>query len=323
MEFSALWFTAANRAQLQTEKLSPLEKGECLIQTLYSAISLGTENLVFRGEVPSELHSSMRCPYMVGDFHFPVKYGYSLVGEVCQGPPQIIGKLVHVLHPHQDQCKVQIQDTHIIPEGVPPQRATLASNMETALNAIWESHVTIGDRVLVVGFGMIGSLIARLLTMIAEIDLIILETNSLQAKLAQQMGFTTINQKDLCLNSYDLAFHTSCSGEGLQTAIDAVGFEGQVIELSWYGTHNVSLKLGGAFHSLRKKIISSQVSHIATCQRSRWDYRRRKDVVFSLLQHSSFDAHITHHLTFSTLPEFFYQQPSKLYPRLGCLASYS
>ena len=301
---SALWFPAREEAAILPAPLPEVGEGWCEIHSLFSAVSPGTERLVYTAQVPSHMAQEMRCPYMGGEFSFPVKYGYALVGMIHKGPVEMLGKVVHVLHPHQDRCVVQLQDVYALPPDVPPRRATLASNLETAVNAMWDAQVGLGERVLVVGFGIVGSLVARLLSFIPGVELDVVDTAPAKQRLAKAMGFRTPPPEDL-EPGFDLAIHASASAAGLQMAIDQVGFEGRVIELSWYGTRPVSVQLGGAFHNQRKRIISSQVSTIAPMHRPRWDNRRRKDLVFALLRRPEFDAHITHTVLFHDLPCVF------------------
>lgn len=303
-EAKALWFRTRGHAEILEERLPRLRPGWCRLHTLFSAISPGTERLVYSGEVPEDLHREMRCPYMGGKFPFPVKYGYSLVGKITEGPEDSIGSVVHVLHPHQDQCIVRTEHTFPIPPQVPPSRATLASNLETAVNAIWDSEVTIGEHALIIGFGAVGSLVARLLSFMSGIKLEIVDANPSKIALAEKMGFKACDPGSVSGN-FDLAFHASRSSDGLQLAVDRVGFEGRIIELSWYGTNKISLSLGGTFHSQRKAILSSQVATPSRRQRSRWDHARRRSLVFELLERSEFDSHITHSVPFGGLPDIY------------------
>lgn len=305
-EASALWFQAREAAAILPERLPPATDGWCEIRTHFSALSPGTERLVYNAQVPPELAEVMRCPYMGGAFPFPVKYGYSLVGTVSAGPEALLGQAVHVLHPHQDHCLVRCEDIYALPPGVPLRRATLASNLETAVNVLWDAQVCLGERALVVGFGIVGSLVARLLSFIPGVQLEIVDTAPGKQRIASEMGFCITHVDDL-EPSFDLAIHASASSEGLQVALDHVGFEGRVVDLSWYGTRPVTVQLGGTFHHQRKRIISSQVSSIAPAQRPRWDNRRRKDLVFDLLSRPEFDAHLTHAVAFGALPRLFQQ----------------
>lgn len=301
---SALWHLSAQQSVLQEVALKPNPQQNCLIRSLYSLISTGTEKLVSTGKVPNPLYDHMQVPYMEGSFAFPIKYGYSLVGRVEQGPSSLVSKVVHLLHPHQDFCYVQADDLFVVPDTIPPARATLASNLETALNAIWDSQVSMGDKVLVVGFGIIGSLIARLLQNIPAVQVEVQDTAPPRQQLVKQLGLTLADPDD---QRYDMAFHTSGSSEGLQTCLDQVGFEGKVVELSWYGIQPINIRLGSTFHSERKQIISSQVSHLPPDRRARWDFKRRKRIVFDLLKDPAFDEHITQVIPFQQLPQLFDQ----------------
>ena len=301
----ALWHLSAEKSQIVEEPLSSIDHQQIAVKSHYSLISSGTEYLVASGQVPSQLHQSMQVPHMGGSFSFPIKYGYSLVGKVSSEGP-LKDKMVHLLYPHQNCCTVNTADLFVIPNGIPPKRATLASNVETALTAIWDSQVSIGDRVLVVGFGMIGALVARLLSFLPAIKLGIVEKNPARQQLAKQMGFQIWEPAEHDL-PFDLAFHSSASAAGLQTAIDAVGLESKIIELSWYGEKISPLVLGGSFHQQRKQIISSQVSRLPSSYQARWDFKRRKETVFELLKNPTFDQHVTHEVPFDESPMFFEQ----------------
>ena len=299
----AFWYVRPGVGMLHDDELPERSASDCLIHTRFSAISPGTERIVATGQVPHALLDDMRCPYMGGEFTFPVKYGYSLVGEVEEGPPDFEGRLVHVLHPHQDAAVVKSADVQLIPGTVPPWRATLLSNMETAINAVWDSDLRLGDSALVIGFGVIGSLVARLVSWMPGVDVDIVDVSAAKLELAQRMGFHVRRTAELP-EDYDIAFHASGSTSGLQTAIDHIGFEGQVVELSWYGTQPVHLRLGETFHSRRKSIISSQVSTVAASRRPRWDTARRKRLALRLLENPHWDEHLTRTLPFADLPAF-------------------
>ncbi|MBN4081256.1 zinc-binding alcohol dehydrogenase [Caldithrix abyssi] len=302
----AFWILGKGKSAIKKEILPDLKTGWCELETIFSSISPGTEQLIYNDYVPKNIYEDMACHYMGGMFPYPVKYGYSLVGKVVNGPENLMGKLVHILHPHQDCCRVRLEDTYLLPENLPAKRAILASNLESAVTAIWDSQVSIGDRVLVVGFGIIGSLVARLLSFIADVQVEIADVNPKKIELAKQMGFKACFP-DEASKDFDLAFHSSGKGEGLRTAIEKVGYEGKIIELSWYGSHRISIDLGETFHSQRKSIISSQVSHIPSNHLPRWNILRRKQTVFSLLLKSEFDRHITHTVMFEELPSIFLQ----------------
>jgi riboflavin-specific deaminase-like protein len=315
------WHDGAGQSALRATPLRRPPADWCEIETHFSAVSPGTERLVASGGVPNELHAAMRCAYMEGQFPYPVKYGYSLVGRVVDGPDDVVGRAVHVFHPHQDRATVRVADLHAVPDSVPMSRATLAPNLETALNAVWDADVTIGHRVLVVGFGIVGSLIARLLSRISGVEVDVLDVDPAKRGLAARLGF---NAMDVAAapDSYDVAFHASATGPGLQSAVDAVGFEGRVIDVSWYGAKNVSLALGGSFHHQRKRIESSQVGSVATRMRPRWTHARRMDLVMRLLTDPTYDEHITRTVDFTALSALFAEAPLGLAPSLSILVRY-
>ena len=311
MKTSALWFTAAGQAEVREETIAEPREGEVLLQAAFSALSNGTEHLVFSGEVPPEEYQSMACPYMQGEFTFPVKYGYSLVGKIIQGQDE--GCFAHVLHPHQQHCVVQHRDLILLPPGVSPERATLLSNAETALNAVWDAQLKENDSVLVVGYGNVGSLLCRVLQLESGCTVDVLDSNEQKQRLAADHGFTGAAGHD-----YDVVFHTSASSKGLQAAIDLAGFEGRIIELSWYGNRPVTLSLGGSFHRGRKQLISSQVSTVAVSKRDTIDFAKRKMHAMKLLEDQNFDSNITRKVTLAEAARDF----AGLRNELACLIYY-
>ncbi len=304
MDPNALWHLSSETSALRPAKRPENREGLVEIKSLYSLVSTGTERLVARGQVPASSHEAMQVPGMEGDFRFPLKYGYSLVGKVQMPGHKWHGLLVHALYPHQERAWVPEELVVPIPQGIPPLRATLASNMETAINALWDSGAGVGDKVLLVGFGMIGALLARLLREFPGVALWIVEKQHQRITMARQMGFQVL-PAETRPTDFDLAFHTSATGSGLQTALDAVGMEGRVVELSWYGARELKLQLGTEFHYNRKQLISSQVSHIPFARQSRWDYRRRRKLALRLLKNPAFDEHITHAMPLEDSPAFF------------------
>ena len=316
----AFWLAAGGRGLIRAEALPDPPADWCVVKTRFSAVSPGTERLVALGRVPVSLREEMRCPYMGGHFPFPVKYGYSLVGEVVSGPADLRGRAVHVLHPHQDICVVRREDVRPLPAGLPAERATLASNLETAVTAVWDSGAVLGERALVVGFGIVGSLIARLLSLSPGIDLEIVEPRRDRRMLAERMGFKAFPEPGP--GAFDLAFDAGGTPAGLQAAIDRVGVEGRVVAVSWFGARPVPLVLGGSFHSRRKRIVASQVSRIPGFLAPRWDVRRRTELVFRLLDRPEFDLHLSPPIPFSGLPELFRALRRRSPAGLGPLIAY-
>jgi len=315
MTAKALFHIQANQSAIQKIELSNLEN-RLIIQSLFSMISTGTELKVAKGEIDNHFGKHMAVPYMQGNFSLPIKYGYSLVGKVIsEGDWQ--NRIVHLLHPHQNVCAVKQTDVTPIPDGLPPLRASLTSNMETVVNAIWDADIQFGQTALVCGFGNIGSLLALTLRLHFKANVMVLEKNEWRIKQARQLGFTTNEPIKT-----SLAFHTTATSEGLQTCLDQVKKEGKVIELSWYGDKIVNLQLGGSFHYNRKQIISSQVSTIPLKKQKDWDFAKRKQYVFELLNAPDYDAYISQVISFEDSALFFNDLRKSLNPEglIWCIA---
>ena len=300
----ALWHISPDQSEIRSA-LARSTEDSVSVKAHYSLVSTGTERLVATGRVPNTMYEVMKVPYMEGSFALPVKYGYSLVGEVTTKAHPWSGRLVHLMHPHQDFCEVRKEDLYLIPEGVPARRATLASNMETAVNATWDSKLTAGDKVLIVGFGQIGALVAILSDQFPGTTIHIVEPNPRRQTVAVGLGFEVRDPTEIMSGTYDLAFHTSASKAGLSSCLDSLGEEGRIIELSWYGNRPVEIDLGTSFHYQRKQIISSQVGQLPASRLKRWNYQRRKDLVFKLLQQDRFGKLLDREIDFHDLPELF------------------
>jgi NADPH:quinone reductase-like Zn-dependent oxidoreductase len=298
----ACWLAEPGRAEIRPEALSCPGPGEVQVRTLHSAISRGTEMLVFRGLVPPSEFDRMRAPFQAGDFPAPVKYGYSSVGVVEQGPPALLGQPVFCLYPHQTRYVVAAEAVHTVPEGVPAARAILAANMETAINALWDAAPRVGDRIAVVGGGVVGLLVAWLASRLPGCTVEVVDTQPARRSIAGRLGASFALPADARPEA-DLVIHASANAEGLATALHVAGFEATVLELSWYGQQPVSVPLGEAFHARRLTLKSSQVGQIATAQRGRWDYRRRLGLALSLLADPALDALITGTARFDELPD--------------------
>jgi threonine dehydrogenase-like Zn-dependent dehydrogenase len=305
MLVQSLWHITPLKSEIRESELGGIAQHQLLIKSLYSLISLGTERLVCKGLVQQNMWDEMVVPYMEGEFGFPVKYGYSLVGEVLNGPPLYKGKLVHLLYPHQNYAVCNTIDAYIIPENIPPRRAVLASNMETAVNAVWDSYISVGDRILIAGFGLIGALTGIIMKHIPGVNVFVYDPDPSRISLAKDLGFPIYSGDSLNAGKFDIALNASASNDGLQLCIDRAGMESRIVELSWYGNKSVQLSLGGDFHKSRKQIISSQVSAIPALKQNRWTYRRRKELVFDLLKTNWFDKLLTHDVPFEESPLVF------------------
>ncbi len=298
----ACWLAEPGRAELRDEVLPPPAAGEVRVRTLHSGVSRGTEGLVFRGEVPASEHQRMRAPFQSGDFPAPVKYGYVSVGIVEQGPPELLGRTVFCLYPHQTHYNLPAEAVHPLPPGVPAARAVLTANLETAVNALWDASPRLGDRITVVGAGTLGLLVAWLAARLPGCQVEVVDVRPSRADIATRLGARFV-APDEATPDADLVIHTSGQTAGLATALQLAGFEATVLELSWYGDRAVSVPLGEAFHSRRLTLKSSQVGQVATAQRARWDYKRRLALALSLLTEPVLDGLITDIAPFEQLPE--------------------
>ncbi|MGL5446769.1 MAG: zinc-dependent alcohol dehydrogenase [Rhabdaerophilum sp.] len=299
----ALWYTGVMRAELRAEKVAPPLANESRLIMLASALSRGTERLIASGLVPQSEHERMGCPHQAGDFPFPVKYGYCAVARIQEGPDDIEGKRVFVLHPHQDVFNAKTAMLNLIPDNIPTPRATLAANMETALNAIWDSKMSAADRVTIVGGGLVGLLVTFLAARFPGTEVTLVDVNPARAELAGLFGARFALPAD-APREQDVVFHTSASQPGLSTAIHAAAKNGTVVELSWYGEKPLLVPLGGHFHAGRVKLISSQVGTVSPDHASRgWSYSSRLQAALRLLADERLDALLTETLPFPALPD--------------------
>jgi len=298
----ALWITGVRTGELRPETLPEPGPGDVLVRTRYSAISRGSESLVFRGEVPPSEYRRMRAPFQAGEFPAPVKYGYSNVGVVERGPQALRGRTVFCLYPHQSHYVVPAEAVQPLPPGVPAERGVLAANLETAINGLWDAGAQIGDRVSVVGAGAVGCLVARLLRQMPGCQVELVDPNPARAGIAASLG-VGFALPEAAGREADLVVHASGNPEGLRTALALAGCEAKVLELSWYGTQAVSLPLGEAFHQRRLTLRSSQVGAIPPRQRPRWTTRRRLALALELLSDPALDCLITGESPFGALPE--------------------
>lgn len=294
--------TGPGTGELRPAEVDEPGPGEVEIETRYTAISRGSETLVFVGRVPVAEYDRMRAPYQEGNFPAPVKYGYINVGRVTRGSAEFLGRDVFCLYPHQTQFVVPAHAVTLIPDDVPAARAVLAANLETAVNGIWDGAPRVGDRIAVVGAGTVGCLIAWLAAgqRGTEVELIDIDPRKLEAARMLDVPFSSPERASA---DFDLVFHASGTAEGLDLALELAGFEAKIVELSWFGAAPVSLRLGASFHSKRLRLVSSQVAHVATQQRARWDHARRMRLVMRLLTSEVLDGLISGESSFDELPD--------------------
>jgi hypothetical protein len=295
----ALWYAGPGRAEIREERLGSLGADRVRVRALFGAVSRGTEALVMAGRVPPSEFERMRPPFMAGNFPFPVKYGYATVGVVEDGPEVLLGKPVFVLHPHQTLFDVPASAVVPLPDDVPPMRAVLAANMETALNAMWDASPK--GRVAIVGAGVVGALVAFQCAQIAGVHVTLIDIDPTRAGLAAKLD-VNFAAPDLAQGDCDLVIHASGTAAGLATALSLAGFEATVLEMSWYGDAQVPVPLGGAFHSRRLKLVSSQVGHVAPSHRAEWTHARRLASAVDMLADARLDALLAPAIAFHDLP---------------------
>ena len=301
-EARAFWLREPGIGEIRPVTLPEPGRDEVMVRTLRSGVSRGTETLVFRGGVPPGQYAAMRAPFQDGDFPAPVKYGYLNVGTVEQGPKELHGRTVFCLYPHQSAYVVPARAVTVVPDDVPPARAVLAGTVETAVNALWDAGPLLGDRVAVVGAGMVGCCVARLLSRFPAVEVTLVDVDPGRAEVAAALGVGFALPAD-APDGRDLVVHASATSAGLQRSLELLAPEGTVIELSWYGDDEVQLSLGGAFHSSRLGIRASQVGTVSPARAGRRTTADRLTLALELLRDPAFDALVTGQSHFSELPD--------------------
>ncbi|MEV4754181.1 zinc-binding alcohol dehydrogenase [Micromonospora sp. NPDC049559] len=317
----AYWLRSPGRGEIRAVAVPDPGPGEVEVRTLYSGVSRGTETLVYRGGVPVDQYATMRAPFQEGDFPAPVKYGYLNVGVVERGPAELLGRTVFCLYPHQTAYVVPAAAVTPVPDGVPPARAVLAGTVETAVNALWDAAPMIGDRIAVVGAGMVGCSVAALLARFPGVRLQLVDADPARAEVAAALG-VEFAAPERATGGCDLVLHASATSAGLQRSLELLAPEGTVVDLSWYGDRPVNLSLGGAFHSGRLTIRSSQVGTVSPARSSR-TYADRLALALDLLREPAFDALITGRSRFDELPDVFDRLAAGSLPALCHLVTYA
>jgi threonine dehydrogenase-like Zn-dependent dehydrogenase len=301
-EAEAFWICAPGQGEIRRAPLPEAAPDDVLVRTLYSGVSRGTESIIFTGRVPSTEHSRMRAPFQDGEFPAPVKYGYLNVGVVQRGRADLLGRTVFCLYPHQTAYVVPATAVTVVPDGVPPKRAVLAGTVETAVNALWDAAPLVGDRVAVIGAGMVGCCVARLLARFPAVDVTLVDVDPRRAVTAHALGVAFAGP-DEAPRDRDLVVHASATAAGLQLALDLLRPEGTVLDVSWYGDKPVELQLGGAFHALRLTVRSSQVGLMSPARRSSRTSADRLSLALDLLRDDAFDAVLAGSTPFRSLPQ--------------------
>ncbi|MEH0975245.1 zinc-binding alcohol dehydrogenase [Micromonospora sp. CPCC 205546] len=320
-EARAFWVRTPGTGEIRSVPLAVPGPDEVLVRSRYSGVSRGTETLVFAGRVPTDQYAAMRAPFQEGDFPAPVKYGYLNVGVVERGPDELRGRTVFCLHPHQSAYVVPADAVVPVPEGVPPARAVLAGTVETAVNALWDAAPLVGDRVSVVGAGMVGCCVAALLGRFPGVRVELVDTDPTRAEVAAALG-VDFAPPEGAAGGRDLVVHASATAAGLQRSLELLRPEGTVVELSWYGDRTVALALGGAFHSGRLTVRGSQVGAVAPARRGSRGFADRLRLALELLADPAFDALITGESRFAELPDVLARLTAGSLPALCHLITY-
>jgi NADPH:quinone reductase-like Zn-dependent oxidoreductase len=302
LQSQALWITCPGTAELRPAELPGAATDSLRVRAINSGISRGTESLVFHGKVPESEWARMRCPFQEGEFPFPVKYGYAMVGHVEDGPAERIGQRVFSLYPHQSRFAVPAIAAIPVPDDVSDRRAVLAAQMETAMNGTWDAAPRIGDRIAIVGGGVAGCLLAYLCARLPGTQVTLIDVNPDRREVAVALGANFATPDEELPSGCDLVFHASGIAEGLALALSLAGFEAMVVEMSWYGSKPVAVDLGGAFHSQRLTIVSSQVGSVSPARRARWDHRRRLSQALSLCADPRLDVLVADETPFADIP---------------------
>jgi threonine dehydrogenase-like Zn-dependent dehydrogenase len=317
----ALWYVGPGRAELRSATIGEPEPGQVLVRSLYSGLSRGTERLIFDGKVPQSEWHRMKAPAQEGEFPFPVKYGYAAVGVVLAGPAELVGETIFALYPHQDHFILPAGKVFRIPEGIPPPRATLAANMETALNILWDGRAQPADRIAIVGGGIVGMLVAALASRLPGADVTLIDIDPARRDIAEQLG-VPFALPDEAPGEADLVIHTTASAAGLALALQLAAVEATIVEASWFGTTSVNVPLGDSFHSRRLRLVSSQVGHVNASRAMRWTTRRRLEAAIGLLRDDRLDALIGEEIPFAELPQQLSRLLSPQARGLGALVRY-
>lgn len=298
----AYWTLRPGVGVIAPVPLSAPGPGEALVRTLHTGISRGSETLVHRGEVPAEVAATMRAPLQVGDLPGPVVYGYLSVGVVEQGPAGWQGRRVFALAPHRDRYVAPVTALTPVPDDVPSARAVLGGTVETALNAVWDAAPQWGDRVAVIGAGMVGASVAALLRDFPLQLLVLVDPDPSRADLAAALGVPLVRPGDLP-DDLDVVVHCSATAAGLSSGLSALGAEGVLVEVSWYGAREVAVPLGAAFHSRRLTIRASQVGAVAPVRRARHSTADRLRLALAELADPVYETLLTGRCAFEELPE--------------------
>jgi threonine dehydrogenase-like Zn-dependent dehydrogenase len=321
LDARAFWVRSPGHGEIRPVTLAAPSPDEVLVRTLYSGVSRGTETLVFSGSVPPALYATMRAPFQLGDFPGPVKYGYLNVGVVEAGPATLLGRTIFCLYPHQTRYVVPVSAVTPVPADVPAARAVLAGTVETAVNALWDAAPLVGDRIAVIGAGMVGCCVAAVLAKIPGTRVQLVDVDESRSSVAAALGVPFCSPP-AALGGCDLVVHASATSAGLARSLQLLAADGVVVDLSWYGDRLVSLPLGEDFHVRRLTIRSSQVGTVSPSQKGRRSYADRLALALSLLADPAFDVLLTGRSPFEELPDLLPRLADGTQPALCHVVEY-
>ncbi|HWQ83591.1 MAG TPA: zinc-binding alcohol dehydrogenase [Anaerolineales bacterium] len=319
MDNRAVYFTAPGQVEVRAAPLPSLQSGEILVKTLLSAISPGTEKLIYQGLFPDDLLIDDSLPGITKEFCYPLTYGYAAVGRIVDAGHEVdqswLDRLVFAFQPHQAYCISRISDIHPVPPGIKLEDAVFLANMETAVNLVMDGAPLIGENIAVCGQGVVGLMTTALLSRFPLSNLITLDPISSRRQVSLNFGATASLTPEslesmqvfesLAKGGADLTFELSGSPEALNLAIQITGFSGRIVIGSWYGQKRASLDLGGRFHRSRIRLISSQVSTLAPALSGRWDKSRRFDLAWEMIPKICPGQLITHQLPLDSAPQAY------------------
>ncbi len=356
-ERRAVLFTAPGAVEVRTEEIAPPQGDELLVETVVSAISAGTEMLFYRGQVPAGMAADSSIAGMTDEVRYPLKYGYACVGRICEGAGPLArqvetteadgsvdaagtedSRYYFAFHPHESHFCASPQALLPVPEAIPPAQAALLPNAETAVNLVMDGAPLVGERVAVMGLGVVGLLTTALLAQFPLDALIAVDPLPRRRRLALRLGASEaidpsgaagpdLLQAALAdageLRGVDLLYELSGQPTALDAAVSAAGFDSRIVVGSWYGTKAAALQLGGSFHRNRVRLISSQVSTVAPHLRGRWTKARRLESAWQLLAKLPEEELISHRFPLEQAAEAYKLIDSRPEQTLQVIFKYS
>ena len=311
-----VWFTAPNQVEVRKTEFRKPGPSEVIVSVLYSAISAGSELLLYRGEMPSDMPLDTSIDGLKTDVGYPKKYGYACVGNIIEVGAKVksswVGREVFCFHPHASHLTASIKDLIAIPEGIAMTDAVFLPNMETAVNLAQDGKPLVGERVVILGQGIVGLLLADLLSHYPLTSLTSFDKDEDRREWSKQAGVANVFAPEkLTLNELsavsdaDLIYEVSGQPEAVNLAIELAGFSSRIVLGSWYGTKTAKVELGGLAHRNRLQFITSQVSTIAPDLTGRWDKTRRISLVWDMLKNIKPSKFISHSADIQDAPEFY------------------